>query len=464
MKEVRFSLYSLLLLIFAYMVTLTFYNLTWTTTTNGPNAGVNYSERRKSSVRNGSSSVDPKRQRAKEQDQREATRTVASTGFGGESHAHVVTKEKSNHASQQKEAFKNPPTPLSLDPQSLLDFAVVDFDDDIVTDAVTAWLSGHPRIRMLSSLSSSSAQDKGSEMDAATIQSNNPFHLLLDEEFQGNIMDQNDPYHNDDQKRIICGHRVNLNDDNELDALRNFWPKTKLIVVLRHPIRWFEDFYNRFILDIETTTSTTNAMLLSPNLLIGSCRERLHQKVCTEKADMAFPLLKLGKTMANKKQNLTPRTLEVIQENHLRQNLSEAKIPLHPNPVFLVTWEQLTNDHDSNPDRQKQLIDDLEYFLGIRSGIPFLQLPLFLDQNDLLSKRREKEDHSIIPKMDICDVNFRPLRKALMDVSRRSTQWIRDDFLATTTVTCSQMDWFTGIMLSWMQDPCGPNRRLGGPA
>lgn len=418
MKDGRLSLYSLLLFIFAYMVTITLYNLlTWTNNTSSssskPNRFASTQHEVSSSSSSSSGSVDPRRERAKQEDQRDAESALASAidygkAFGAEDHS-----GEDEVASSWQQSTDT--TSDYWDPQSLLDFAVVDLDET-VADAVTSWLAGHPRIQILSSNEESHSEIAG-----------NPYQLI--DEVQG-IMSMHA------QKRIIRGYRVDLDRDDEFDALRDFWPKTKLIVVLRHPIRWFEDYYNRYI------QTSTNAMF-HPNRLIGSCHQRQGQTICTEKADVAFPLLKLGKTMNSP----TPRTLQIINENRMRQNLLGATIPLHPNPVFLVTWEQLT---DTDPDRQAQLVDDLEYFLGIRSGIPFLQLPL--DQEFLKMNTKNEDPH--VHNIEICNGNFRPLRRALMDISRRSAQWIRDDFLASTTVTCSQMDWFSDNLNSWMHDPC----------
>lgn len=189
--------------------------------------------------------------------------------------------------------------------------------------------------------------------------------------------------------------------------------------------------------------------MLHPNLLIGPCQRR-GQIVCTDKADVAFPLLKLGKTMKSP----TTRTRQIIQENRSRQNMSYSRILVHPNPVFLITWEQLT---ESSLEKQKQLVEDLEYFFGIHSDLSFLELPI--DRNQLPTKS-PKDPH--LRKLNICDGSHRPLRRALVDISRRSAQWIRDDFLASTTVTCSQMDWLVEHLDLWMKDPCSV-AGLGAP-
>lgn len=403
MREHRVSSYSLLLFIFAYMVSLTLYNLAWT----------NESSRQQTPQQLGGSLRQPKRTIS----QQEPSVNVAHYGS---------VEEKENQWENDRYLIKaileaqgieesNDQEEQSVwNPKDLLDFAVVDLDET-VADIVTAWLTEHPRIQMLAS-----------QEDHSNI-AGDPF-ALLNEIHQNTVVEEND-------KKVIRGYRVDLDHDAEFDALRSFWPKTKLIVVLRHPVRWFEDFYNRYI----ETSSTP--LMLHPNRLIGSC-QRPGQTVCTDKADVAFPLLKLGKTMKHP----TPRTREILNKNRLRQNLSGLETTVHPNPVFLVTWEQLM---DTNVDRQRKLIDDLEYFLGVRSDLPFLRLPL---DGRLFENFVHKDAHT--RSIDICESNFRPLRKALMDIGRRSSQWIQDDFLPTTTVTCSQVDLFTENLKTWIIDPC----------
>lgn len=300
--------------------------------------------------------------------------------------------------------------PLPWNPRDLLNFAVVDLDET-VTRAVTAWLSDHPSIKMLS-------LDRDDSQSA-----HDPFRLV-------NAIRKSV----EEGKDVIRGYRVGLDHDDEYNALRTYWPKTKLVVVLRHPVRWFEDFCNRYIQTIKTP-------LVETNRLIGACN-RLGQTICTDKADVAFSLLKLGKTMKGP----SPLTRQILHENRLRQNMSGVHIPVHPNPVFLVTWEQLTG---ADMDKQTKLVNDLEYFLGVRSDLPRLRLPL---DERLLGTKMPKDPQT--PSIDICESRYLPLRKALMDISQRSAQWILDDFLATTTVTCSQTDWFAEHLKTWMDDPC----------
>jgi hypothetical protein len=393
MREARFSLYSLLMLLFGYMLVLTLYNLSW----SAGQAPVGRLEAlRQRAV------VEPRRERAKEKDHVEHLRSASADDD-------VVSEDGREDESVAQDGVWSP-SEETWDLQQLLDFAVVDLDETIA-DKVTDWLSQHPQIHILSTAEEDHSETAG-----------DPYRLV-DEMIEATSR----------ENMMVRGYRVDLEQDDEFDALRLYWPKTKLVVVLRHPVWWFEDYYNRYI-----QTSTTP--LLAPNRLIGSC-QRLGQTVCTAKADVAFSLLKLGKTMNNP----TPRTLEILKENRRRESLS--KIPLHPNPVFLVAWEQLT---DSDHRRQEQLVQDLEYFLGVRSEIPFLPLPL--DQTTWLEEHQHKDPH--VPRIHICENSHRPLRRALMEISQRSAQWIRDDFLTTSTVTCSQMESFSQILESWMADPC----------
>ena len=421
MRESRLSLYSLLLFIFAYVVSLTLYNLAWT------NESTRHHHEKLGSIRKRSRSASPIRETAVTKPQQDHADSVWQqedkdlAGLMLENDRHLLKamlnvnerKEDADETMTTSYDYNNNEAQMnSWDPQDLLDFAVVDLDET-VADIVTAWLSEHPRIEMVAS------QRDHSETAA------DPFALI-------NEIQNSDPQGTG--KKVIRGYRVDLDKDDEFEALRTFWPKTKLIVVLRHPVRWFEDYFNRYI-------ETSSTPMLHPNRLIGSCH-RLGQTVCTEKADVAFPLLKLGKTMNNP----TLMTREIVKENRLRQNLLGATIPVHPNPVFLVTWEQLT---ESNVDKQKKLVDDLEYFLGVRSGLSFLRLPL---DRRLFQHFPHHDPHT--KSIDICESSFRPLRKALMDIGRRSSQWIQNDFLPTTTVTCSQVDWFTNNLKTWMVDPC----------
>ena len=261
------------------------------------------------------------------------------------------------------------------------DFAVVGLDKTY-THVLTEWLGEHPQISMLS--------------DSA-----GPWS-----------------YAHEQGKREIRG--INLHWEDEWEILQQSW-KTKLIVVLRHPVGWFEDLINH-------QRHISNELEQHPSAFIGTCR-RQGQTICTDTADVAFRLMKLGKSLP-------------ISKHHLPVN----DLRVHPNPVFLVTWEQLTT---TNVQERQRLLTDMTNFLGV--GSPSINYHLTFQERLL---RKNSHPYSHATKIYICDASFGNVRKELLRLGAQSARWIREDFLTTSTVTCSQTDWLEQNLETWTVDPC----------
>lgn len=110
------------------------------------------------------------------------------------------------------------------------------------------------------------------------------------------------------------------NKGGALDSIRTYFPQTKLIVGVRHPVKWFESFYNYRL--------QRGVNMPEPCALL----QKEIQGFSVKGANFHIYLARLGKV------NMTsPPQIELRQEFPLLRKLP----PPMPNPVFLYDMEQL---------------------------------------------------------------------------------------------------------------------------
>ena len=209
--------------------------------------------------------------------------------------------------------------------------------------------------------------------------------------------------------------------DLEVDiALSNydkFVPNTKFIIGIRHPIKWFESFYNhRITNEFPMPTDTSK--------LIGKCKQR-NYGVCTFRANFTKHLL---------------------------------KIPNWRN-VFLYDVNQL-NDNDLI--RSKQFLLDLSNFLNLSKPLtkPMIWIKPGQSYIDTLSNGNQTKLQEIqSKKINICDDQHIPIRNVLHEQGIRSSNWIQDVFIKNPHVTISSPIYFEEILNKWKLDPCDDSHK-----
>ena len=208
-----------------------------------------------------------------------------------------------------------------------------------------------------------------------------------------------------------------------MDYMRQYFPKTKLIVGVRHPIRWFESFYN-FRLQ-------RNVSIPPPYALI----RRQSHGFGVQQAHFHIYLARMGKVNMTSSQQVQLRK----QFPNQLKNLPERM----PNDVFFYDMEQLADD---NATRSEQFRKDLKSFLGLQKR----QLPPMIQKNAGKVKPAPSKQSYI----DICDSEFDKLRAELLKVSQRTSKWIRMYWLDADDVYYSSREYLEATLKSWMYDPC----------
>lgn len=206
---------------------------------------------------------------------------------------------------------------------------------------------------------------------------------------------------------------------------KRYFHKTKVIVGVRHPVRWFESFYN-----FRMRHAKANYSLPEPNQLIGLCTPE-KDGVCTDRANFHTNLAVFGKTNL-----LDPDEQHLI---HFRKYTYESTYRID-NPLFLYDVAQF---YDANVTRAELFKTDLQHFLGLQAPMP-----------EPTKKDAAKSSRPKPKALDICKEEYSALRNELLHIGKRASMWIRKYFLKADTVFVSSPEHLENILKEWKDDPC----------
>jgi len=357
-----------------------------------------------------------------------AKQTLHSSPRDGE--LDLISPPEASNLTRNRSSSASPRPPLSAilnettlqivgDPQPLLDFAIIGFGK-CGTSTLMSWLGQHPEIQCI-------------QREVWALIHNKPHTLirrLYHELPEGNY-----------KRGYKCPADIH-GGENVMRLFRSYWPKTKLIIGIRHPLDWFQSLYNFRIQNL-------NGGLPHPNKLIGKCKKE-SKFTCTEMAHFAGKLMQLGK------QNVpVPRPPTPLENILLRRKkrggvfFNVSAVEPIPNDVFLFDVAQLS---DKNATRQEQFKRDLQAFLGLSAPLPAMPhyRPGKVIHNAAI--QAAKDAHKI---NDLCAAEYRPVREELLQIAQHNGAWIRDSFLSAPGVHVSNPEYFHQLMTSWVEEnPC----------
>lgn len=207
-----------------------------------------------------------------------------------------------------------------------------------------------------------------------------------------------------------------------LEHFQKYFPRTKLIVGLRHPVWWFQSFYNFRI------RPGKGLVLPDPRDLIGACNETSHA-VCTDNSNFHYNLAGLGLTNRN-----SSRELELLSTR--RQTRPQLDAPGLPNPIFIYEQTQLDAGDAQVSEALRQ---DMTSFLGLHSPLAPIQ-------------KRYKAESKLA--FSICEPQHKDLRRELVRIGKAASSWILEFFVDQPTVTVSSRNNFAMLLRKWGEDPC----------
>jgi len=212
-----------------------------------------------------------------------------------------------------------------------------------------------------------------------------------------------------------------------------YWPKTKIVVGVRHPVSWFNSWHNfRVNNDVETPPPEDFVDKESlPTFL------RFHENLSL-----------LGKTGLSHEEKLllgdSRRVMTLEEENVILEKLglNPFDTTAVPNQVFLYDIKQADS---TNSEISETFRRDLSNFLDI-SMIP--------DQ--------PKKNTMTRKNFDICDEKYLPLREKLVAQGQIMSQWILSYFIKHPDVIISSPSYFEQLVMSWGRDPCNKTQVSSG--
>jgi len=200
-----------------------------------------------------------------------------------------------------------------------------------------------------------------------------------------------------------------------LQALQTYWPKTKLIVGVRHPIKWFESYHNfrmRTWIGVDIPPAETMlGMHMPPEV-------RYH-----------FNLAQMGKT------NPLGNPIEANLLG-LEKKPSDFSSLSMTNKVLLYESSQ---PFDKNRTRAEIYWKDLTNYIG-------LSKPL------VPPKRKASRNKGYA--IDICDDLYLEVRAELLEIGKAASEWIQSFFMVHQDVLVSSPEHFKEILNTWKEDPC----------
>ncbi|KAL3905289.1 MAG: hypothetical protein SGARI_004537 [Bacillariaceae sp.] len=262
------------------------------------------------------------------------------------------------------------------------------------------------------------------------------------------------------QGRFIRGYKSpnDVEDQRALNKLAQHYPKTKLIVGLRHP-----SFYNHRV-----QNGMTMPKLIDMN---EGCQNGYHG-VCVGRAGFNGNLVRLGKTLlgydnttATKKEREEEwKAFSKKEQRSLRKDLPVNQVS--PNPIFVYDTSQLKMP---NPEK-----DSPESISGIQQNyVKFVQslkayLGVTLDFPPMIQSKPGRKDLNVTEqarrnalKVDICDDKYQEHRKWLLDAGKRNKEWILGYFAKSPDVVVGNPEHFREILASYDVDPCVERKAKG---
>jgi hypothetical protein len=333
------------------------------------------------------------------------------------------TLPRNNHPDRPKlrNILKVPTMEIIGDPQFLLDFAIVGFPK-CGTTALQEYLSQHVQVEML----------RG---EAFCLMNREPQRLIHRLYLQ---------LPKDATVKRGYKNPLDIRAPPSLHYLTQHFPNTTLVIGIRHPVLWFESLYNFKVQNLPKNVNP--GMWGNANDLVGACADWNDTHcVGTAKGWFHVHLATLGKVPFPQEWK---KEYPLYLANHDKDTPPSVVVP---NPVFLYESQQLVFDDDALDHNARQFRTDLQQLLGLNESLP-KGMPRTKPDMEHFGKRlqKKKDQH----KIKICDAQYQILRDELMSVARKTSVWIRNDFLKSPTVQVSSPDYFRKLLEGWMVDPC----------
>lgn len=243
------------------------------------------------------------------------------------------------------------------------------------------------------------------------------------------------------KKKLLKGSKCPqyIQREDFLKGYSTHLPRTKLIVGIRHPILWFESFWN-----MQQANHNLNYAKGDVYVLTEPCKKCNkvgcpgRQLFCLQRARFHLALASLGKT------ELTMEERNLLAPNDFDggSNVQNWNIQ---NPLFLYDQKTLEEDY---------VWKDVSTYLGLNETI----------RHDLRSSSHGKNKN--ITKINLCDDHHDNFRAMMMPIAYNLSAWLQDYLIPIAKnknrvdVTIPRPDTFAKLVEEYKVDPCGKLKRL----
>ena len=237
---------------------------------------------------------------------------------------------------------------------------------------------------------------------------------------------------------IKCPAMVRL--PSATENLMKLSNNTRLVVGLRHPIRWFESFYNYRLWEHYHYNMTDMEIIPHPSELTNGGKH--WRIVSTVLARYEEYLQQLDKVPLS--------SSEMIDMSNNAHTFWSRRLVPNPYKIFIYIDEQLK---DENTNRRIQFQKDLQTFLGLRR--PIIDFGSIMANANTERQRQQQTTTTLSYEyIDICEVQYASIRNELLQQATKTRHWIRDKFIISEYVTISGRELFLSSLESWSDDPC----------
>lgn len=220
-----------------------------------------------------------------------------------------------------------------------------------------------------------------------------------------------------------------------------YLPRTKLIVGVRHPILWFQSFWNMQVANHLTTFAGNDPYKLMqpcPNSNGRGCRNGCpsRQLLCMHRGRFHLALASLGKTALSQEERSILAFNDPDGGEHVRNHGIR-------NPIFVYEQHMLGEDY---------MWRDLASYLGV----------------DYIRHDKRVNSHGKNRALEInfCDDEYDAFRAGMMPIAYEVALWLQLYLVplakneSRTDVIVSNPDVFYSLVEKYKEDPCGKLQRM----
>jgi hypothetical protein len=219
---------------------------------------------------------------------------------------------------------------------------------------------------------------------------------------------------------------------------------------VRHPVMWFQSWYN---------FKLRTRPMPPVNETIGICEDQCPKGNKPPTSSTLSKLCQPGSTrgigcsgLGSYHQYLSRLGWTPMDTNEELSLLDHHTMSIHnfsKTKLLLFEAGQLDGKKEA---QAKAVIRDMEEFLGLEEGaLPKIKP---LQPTTAYKDRPGMKDGEQKKVLDICLEEYMDIRKGLLEVGRKASEWIERYFLKSPQVVVSSKEDFLNRIRQWKMDPC----------